>query len=153
MNRRTVFTTGGVGTVLGIIGCLDDGDSENSTTSTDNWTPTLTVPEVTLEQGGDTTVTLEATDVAGVHVSAVPHTTAITVAYDSSDASPSPDRIVDTLPLHLYWDSREDVVVDVHIDASEDVDPGEYQFAVTVFDQDGENREDSTEESRITIVE
>ncbi|QAU12333.1 hypothetical protein EKH57_06155 [Halorubrum sp. BOL3-1] len=131
MNRRR-FTAAllAAGTVP-LAGCGSDGE----------WNPTVDGDTPTLSPGEDTTVTVRATDVGGFAFRSPPNGITIGWAASKRDVSPPPDSGEDSAPPRWFWSRRTDVTVEVPIAAAETVDPGTYQYGVTVVPDDDSERE------------
>jgi len=141
-------------------GCLDSGggstnqnnDSESRSTSGNNgWSPIITDSEPKIVPGDEAVLTVEATNVAGVTLS-LPDTDVVTIDANDHDWSPPPDTTLDSYPQIWFWSSQSTVEGKFPVTATEDADPGEYSYEVTVYADDDSDAESVTEEFTIAVT-
>jgi hypothetical protein len=114
-----------------LAGCAGDRDGE--------WDPTIDGEEPTIPRGGETTVTVEATDAGGFSFRPPPGGITLGLSASEREVTPSPDSGADSYPPRWFWSGRTSVTVRVPIAVGESAEPGEYQYGVTVYpDADSE---------------
>ena len=118
-----------VGTVA-VAGCIGDGE----------WSPTIDGGELRLSPGEESTITVEATDIGGFSFQPEPEGVTIETDLSEINVTPPPDSGGDSDPPQWYWSSRTDVTVEAPITIAESVEPGEYQYGVTVYLNDDSDR-------------
>lgn len=148
MDRRR-FTKALLGPTIVGSGCLgnESGASEDA-----DWSPTIESDGPEVPPGGDATLTIEATQAAGVTLSP-PEVEGVRIAANDHDWSPPPDSIVDTYPQHWYWASQQTVEGEFPVSADDGVEPGEYEYGITVFAADDPDGESETEVLAIRVIE
>lgn len=161
MNRRRFLSVTGATGLLSVSGCISRANRGNENTGDDpetdeqsNGEPTVEGDEPNLTPGSDTTVTVKASNITGMHFSKIPDRDVIEFDFASENLSPAPDTTAESYPPQWAWSSRTSVTFDAPVSVAADAEPGEYPFEVTVSvrtDNDGSSS--STEEFIITIAE
>lgn len=149
--RRVLFGISAV--VAGFAGCLVPNIREMSMEASEN----SPMP------GVEWRVIIEAENISGMHLSSVPRNEGgepgpiefITFGAQSESSgvqvSPIPDRETDSSPPYWFWNSRVSVEAMVPYTVSDDAEPGEYEYEVTVFADDNPDSKSKTEAFTITI--
>lgn len=154
MHRRTILA-GATSTLAATVGCLgrieyrlgaepDRGDRE--------WSTSLDATEPELEPGEEGTLTVEASDVAGLTFAALPGD-AVEIAVGHAELSPPADHGEDSYPPRWYWSARTAVEITAPVTVAADASPGEYDYEVAVFADDTSDAESITRTFTITVVE
>ncbi|GAB3706555.1 hypothetical protein [Halorubrum pallidum] len=97
------------------------------------WNPTIDGEELTLSPGEKSMITIEVTDIGGFSFQPAPEGITIVTTRSEIDVTPPPDSGGDSDPPQWFWSSRTDVTVEAPIAISDSVEPGEYQYGVTVW--------------------
>lgn len=148
MRRRQLLAA--LGTTMPLAGCLStvtgNGSPGESTVPTAGSVIDVTAP--TVSPGGTATITINAQSVIRLRFSDVPDIDA-TLQYESAEFSPSPSTIWDVKPPTWEWASAGNVAGDVPLAVSESSQPGDYQYAIAVQQDDSE--EEVTEAFTVTV--
>lgn len=138
MRRRRFLASGVTALLVGGAGHAgpfagDDPASGDDSTPEDGWSPGVRGPDPELAPGTETTLSVEATDVAGVFFSAVPDP--VDLDFGAADLDPSPASTYLMHPPAWTWGTRTAVAVDVPLAVADGAAAGEYRYEVTVFDE------------------
>lgn len=145
MNRRTVLTTTGIALSMSLVGCLDDaiGDENNSSGT---GSPDVSASDLEVSAGESATLTVEATEIAGVHI--IPDSESDAVEFDFAEATLTPDpAFTYTMRPPIWrWESRSAVELELPVAVADDADPHEYWYGVHVIaDEPGNESADEPE--------
>ena len=105
------------------------------------WNPAIDGNEVTLSPGEQSMITVEATDIGGFAFQPTPEGITIETTLSEIDVAPPPDSGNDSYPPQWFWSSRTDVTVEAPVAITDSMEPGEYQYGVTVYPQDHSEQE------------
>jgi hypothetical protein len=105
------------------------------------WNPTIDGNELTLSPGEESLITIQASDIGGFSFQPTPEGISIETTLSEIDVEPRPDSGNDSQPPQWFWSSRTDVTVEAPIAIADSMEPGEYQYGVTVYPQDHSEQE------------
>lgn len=120
-------------------------DSEKSASPADELS--ITVADASVSPGETTRVSIEATSVGSMRFRKLPEsptsdptTNGIEFDFDQAAFDPGPETVWEAHPPTWQWGSAARIEGEVPVRIDSDVPPGEYQFSISVWWDDFENR-------------
>lgn len=151
MNRRQFLAMNSVGLLGVLAGCSSEAENEEDQ-DTENWSPEIQTTEPEFEPGDESSITIEATEIAGLTFSMLPDPDKVDM-YNDIEWLPDQDSGADTRPQHWYWDTRTNVEGELPVIVAHDAPSGQYSYEIEVFADDQSDAETITEEFSLSIVD
>jgi hypothetical protein len=143
MNRRDLVASALSTGIAVHAGCLGARES-----------PSVGGRTVQVAPGERATLEIAAKNVGAIRFESLPAADAVAVETDAATMTPVPSERNDSSPPCWFWSrTRPNVDLEVPVRADDDTTPGEYGYAITVWDDDDrDDAESVTKAPTITVA-